>query len=483
MSDTVLKSSAPVSCGRIDGNRIRLAGHLFSGMKALCRLICAVAAFLAMNGRADAAPYDSITSYMVKENGTSNVLMSKDVDQQVSPASLTKVLTCIMAIESGHLDDEVVVTKESTLVEPTKAGLREGDRIQLRDLVKAAMVNSSNDAAFAIAIHLGGSVEGFARSMNSRARSLGMASSHFTNPAGFDFAPWVGNRTTARDLMVLTEHAVRNSEFNAIARLERANFKEIATGRPFSLKTHNKMFELYPYTVGIKTGFTNHAGKCLIARAVRERKDVLLVMLNAKGDRWGMAADMFDQGLGIAPGERVSTPVAAKRYSERGNPVSAREVARNREKALAALRMQVARNGRPEAAGIKAAKGVNRKADRQQRLADERHDQKMQKHAAYDRKLALKASHGRPAQSKAALRSGRRQQEEKRLALKPGKGANARPAAPAKAGRKGRADSRAAVNQKRRGAEVTKLTKQKHRREALSSAAPAAFASARSCVG
>ncbi|NTV01312.1 MAG: D-alanyl-D-alanine carboxypeptidase [Chlorobiaceae bacterium] len=432
------------------------------------------------NGRADAAQYDSVTSYFVKETGSSNVLMSKDIDLQVSPASLTKVLTSIMAIESGRMDDEVVITREATMVEPTKAGLREGDRIPLRDLVKAAMVNSSNDAAFSIAIHLGGSVESFVRSMNARARSLGMSNSQFTNPAGFDVGPWVGNRTTARDLMVLTEHAVRNPEFNAIARLEKVNFKELSTGRAFFLKTHNKMFDVYPYTVGIKTGFTNRAGKCLIARAVRERKDVLVVMLNAKGDRWGMASDMFDQGLGIGPGDRVPVTAAVRKDSGKATPASSRQVALNREKALK-VRVQVAGHGRAEAAtGIRAEKasgqdGRKVHASGQKRIADAKRELRMKKLSASDRKLAMKAS--RDAGS--SLRHGRKAQDDRRLALKSNKGASARPAA-AKAGRKGKGDSRAALNQKKKGAEVTRASKQKHRKDALSYAGPAASGSAMS---
>ncbi|TLU58295.1 MAG: D-alanyl-D-alanine carboxypeptidase, partial [Chlorobium sp.] len=145
-----------------------------------------------------------IESYIVKETGSSKVLMSKDIDRQVSPASLTKILTCIMAIESGKLDQDVLITKESTMVEPSKAGFREGDKIKLLDLVKAAMVNSSNDAAFAIAIHLGGSVEGFVASMNYRAKMIGMKNSRFTNPAGFDKGIYAGNISTAGDLLALT---------------------------------------------------------------------------------------------------------------------------------------------------------------------------------------------------------------------------------------------------------------------------------------
>jgi len=243
-----------------------------------------------------------ISSYILKETGASTVLMSKDTDRPVSPASLTKILTCTLAIESGRLDQDVFITKESTIVEPSKAGFKPGEKIKLIDLVKAAMVNSSNDAAFAIAIYLSGNVESFVAAMNSKAKMIGMKNSRFTNPAGFDKGIYTGNTSTAGDLMRLTEYAVKNPVFNDIARLEKAVFSEETTHRIYSLKTHNKLLDKYPYAVGIKTGFTTKAGCCLIARAIKNNRDVILVMLNAKTDRWHVAANMFDMAfLGNRP--------------------------------------------------------------------------------------------------------------------------------------------------------------------------------------
>lgn len=238
-----------------------------------------------------------IDSYILKDRITSRVLMEKDLDRPVSPASLTKILTSIMAIESGRLDDDVVIPVEATLVEPSKAGFRPGERVKLYDLVKAAMVSSSNDAAFAIAIHLAGNVDNFVAIMNRKARVIGMNSSRFTNPAGFDKGIYAGNSSTASDLMKLAEYAIRNPFFNSIAKLEYAIFNEQTTHKQYCLRTHNKLLEKYPYTVGIKTGFTARAGKCLIARAIKENRDILLVMLNAKTDRWGVAEEMFDNAF------------------------------------------------------------------------------------------------------------------------------------------------------------------------------------------
>jgi D-alanyl-D-alanine carboxypeptidase (penicillin-binding protein 5/6) len=240
-----------------------------------------------------------INSYIVKERGVSTFLMAKDIERAVSPASLTKILTCIIAIESGRLDEDVLITKEATMVEPSKAGFKPGDRIKLIDLVKAAMVNSSNDAAFAIAIHLSGTVDSFVAAMNYRAQRIGMKNSRFTNPAGFDKDSYAGNISTAEDMLRLTEYAVKNPVFNQVARLEQAVFTEQTTRKVYCLKTHNKLLDKYPYAVGIKTGYTSRAGRCLIARAIKDNRDILLVMLNAKTDRWNIAADMFDSVFSI----------------------------------------------------------------------------------------------------------------------------------------------------------------------------------------
>ncbi len=238
-----------------------------------------------------------INSYIVKETGSSKVLMAKDIDRPVSPASLTKILTCIMAIESGRMDQDVLITKESTMVEPSKAGFRQGDKIKLIDLVKAAMVNSSNDAAFAIAIYLSGNIDSFVASMNYKAKMIGMKNSRFTNPAGFDKGIYAGNISTAEDLLRLTEYAVKNPVFNQVARLDKAVFMEQTTHKVYCLRTHNKLLDKYPYAVGIKTGYTTKAGGCLIARAIKDGKDILLVMLNAKTDRWNVAANLFDMAF------------------------------------------------------------------------------------------------------------------------------------------------------------------------------------------
>ncbi|WP_076791372.1 D-alanyl-D-alanine carboxypeptidase family protein [Chlorobium sp. KB01] len=344
------------------------------------------------------APVDS---YIVKDLCSSRVVMAKDIDRPVSPASLTKILTCIMAIESGKLDQDVIITRESTNVEPSKAGFRVGERIRLLDLVKAAMVNSSNDAAFAIAIHLSGSVDAFVASMNSRARAIGMRNSRFTNPAGFDKGIYAGNTSTAGDLLCLTEYSVRNPVFNAVARLDRAVFVEQSTRKVYSLKTHNKLLGRYPYAVGIKTGYTGRAGRCLIGRAIKDNRDILLVMLNSRTDRWNVAAEMFDRALLIQREEPVMIARSSVPPAERAVRADAGE----RKMAHASrLHTRKARKG----AAVVAASAKQSKHHARHAVALTKSVKKSKQHTALIAKSGKKMKKGDPVVAKSGVKQNRK---------------------------------------------------------------------------
>jgi D-alanyl-D-alanine carboxypeptidase (penicillin-binding protein 5/6) len=293
---------------------------------------------LSVMGRVDSPSSQiPIDSYIVKEIGSQTPLMAKDIDHPVSPASLTKILTCIMAIESGRLEQYVLITKESTMVEPSKAGFREGDRIKLIDLVRAAMVSSSNDAAFAIAIYLSGTVDSFVASMNYKARMIGMRNSFFTNPAGFDKGPYAGNISTAGDLMRLTEYSVRNPLFNQVARLEKVVVAEQMSQRVYWLRTHNKLLDRYPYAVGIKTGYTCKAGGCLIARAIKDNKDVLLVMLNAR-NRWDIASNIFDTAFSANSSNPVVLSGIFRSSSPQSRPLLVKKSETHEKKSIVSVK-------------------------------------------------------------------------------------------------------------------------------------------------
>lgn len=224
-----------------------------------------------------------LDSIIVKDLSSKKTIFQKDANQSVRPASLTKIMTAILAIESGKMNNVVTITADMKKVEPTILNFKVGEKFYLKDLVHAALIKSANDAATAIAIYLGnGSKEKFVGMMNWRAKKLGMASTNFENPCGFDSK---NHKTTANDLLKLTEYAIKNSTFNSIVKKNSYVFTAVNTKRLYRVHTSNKMLDRDKYVIGIKTGYTNQAGPCLIARAKKDKKDILLVMLNAQ-NRW-----------------------------------------------------------------------------------------------------------------------------------------------------------------------------------------------------
>lgn len=224
-----------------------------------------------------------LDSIIVKDLTKKQLIFQKDANQLVSPASLTKIMTAILAIESGKMNKIVTITPEMKKVEPTILNFKVGEKFYLKDLVSAALIKSANDAALAIAIYLGdGSKEKFVGMMNWRAKKLGMKNTTFQNPTGFDAK---NHKSTASDLLKLTEYSIKNSTFNSIVKMNSYSFQAINTKRVYRIHTSNKLLDRDKYVIGVKTGYTNQAGPCLIARAKKNNKDVLLVMLNAQ-NRW-----------------------------------------------------------------------------------------------------------------------------------------------------------------------------------------------------
>ncbi len=235
-----------------------------------------------------------VEALIVKDLSAKQTLYAKEPFKEVQPASLTKVMTVILAIEHGNLKKSVEITREMTKVEPTIAGYRRGDVIIMEDLLKAAMIKSDNDAAKAIAITVGGSEEHFVEMMNAKAKKIGMNHTQFKNPCGYDEK---GHFSTPQDLLKMAEYAIKNRKFNEISRMNEHRYRAVNKPREFYAYTHNRLLNRYEYAVGIKTGYTAKAGPCLIARAKKDGKDCVIVMMNAKGDRWKTAKNIFEQVL------------------------------------------------------------------------------------------------------------------------------------------------------------------------------------------
>ncbi len=236
-----------------------------------------------------------IGALIVKDLNTKHILYSRYAEKKVSPASLTKVVTALLAIQSGKMNKHVTITTAMLQVKPTIAGYKRNDVVLLSDLVKAAMIKSDNDAAKAIAIFLGdGNEKKFIAMMNAKAKQIGMKNTHFTNPCGFDAKD---HYSSPSDLLKMAEYAIRNPLFNSISNTNIHKYTVMRNGKAqrFTAYTHNHLLQKYQYAVGVKTGYTNKAGACLIARAKKGGKDCLIVMMNSKENRWNTAKAIFQQ--------------------------------------------------------------------------------------------------------------------------------------------------------------------------------------------
>jgi serine-type D-Ala-D-Ala carboxypeptidase (penicillin-binding protein 5/6) len=251
-----------------------------------------------------------VEALIVKKLTNNELIYHKEALKEVKPASLTKIMTAMLAIEQGNLDRPVTITAEMIAVEPTKAGYKEGEVVRLEDLVKAAMIKSDNDAAMAIAIAVGGDLRTFVEMMNLKAAQLEMENTLFTNPCGFD----IGNHhSTPLDLLHMAEYAIQNPLFNEITKQNRHIYYSLNTNRKFIAKTHNHLLNRYEYAIGVKTGYTSKAGACLIARAKKDGDDCLIVMLNSKENRWSTAQQIFEQVFVQPKTEYLDEAIVAQR--------------------------------------------------------------------------------------------------------------------------------------------------------------------------
>lgn len=207
-------------------------------------------------------------------------------------ASLTKIMSVLLALESAELGDVVTVSERATVETGSELGLVAGERIPVEDLLYALLLQSSNDGAIALAEHLGGSVERFVRRMNRRARELGLRDSEFRSPHGLDD----GGYSTARDLAALTTEAFTHPAF---VRIARTKLRAIPApgGPPRRIQSRNAMLWLYEGSVGVKTGFTSAAGFCLVAAAERGDRRFAAVLLGSPEQAFSDAAAVLDHGF------------------------------------------------------------------------------------------------------------------------------------------------------------------------------------------
>jgi D-alanyl-D-alanine carboxypeptidase (penicillin-binding protein 5/6) len=222
-----------------------------------------------------AIPKTSAVSVIVINAVSGQVIYEKNADQSRAPASTTKLLTGLIVAETGGLDRPVTVAQTDTFAEPVKLNIKPGDIYSRIDLLRALLVKSPNDVARCLARDNAGSIEAFAEKMNQRAFTLGARNSHWVNPNGL---PDPRQYSTARDLSTIARVAYANPLIRSIVCLPQLNFR-YANGRTRELENTNKLLTRLPYCNGMKTGYTEAAGKCLIASGSNGGKNIIVVVL------------------------------------------------------------------------------------------------------------------------------------------------------------------------------------------------------------
>jgi D-alanyl-D-alanine carboxypeptidase (penicillin-binding protein 5/6) len=222
-----------------------------------------------------AVPKVRAASVLVIDAQSGRVLHEKNADQRRPAASTQKLLTALIVTETGDLDRQIVIEASDTWAEPTKLYFKPGDRYTRRQLLEVLLVHSMNDAARALARDNAGSVEAFADRMNQRAAALGMFESRFVNPNGL---PAPGQFSTARDLAKVAQAAYANRTIRSIVAMKNLTFR-YSDGRVREFRNTNRVLRNAPFCNGMKTGYTDAAGKCLIASGTSNGRDVIAVLL------------------------------------------------------------------------------------------------------------------------------------------------------------------------------------------------------------
>ena len=241
-------------------------------------------------------------SAVLMDGESGRVLYEKDGERPLANASTTKVLTCIVALENSPGDDYVLVSQNAASQPEVKLGLQKGEQYYLEDLLYSLMLKSHNDTAVAIAEHCGGSVEGFARMLNRKAKQIGCKDTYFITPNGLDAEDENGkHHTTAKDLALIMRYAIKNETFLHIAQTRDYTFSEITGKRTFSVHNANAFLDMRDGVLAGKTGYTSQAGYCYVCAWEKEGKTFIVSLLgcgwpNHKTYNWSDTEKLLDFG-------------------------------------------------------------------------------------------------------------------------------------------------------------------------------------------
>ncbi|MEG0753580.1 MAG: D-alanyl-D-alanine carboxypeptidase family protein [Angelakisella sp.] len=241
---------------------------------------------------------------VVMEAETGTVLFSQNSQKRLPMASTTKILTALLALEEGNIDIPFLVDSDAIQVEGSSMGLVKGDTVTLRALAGGMLTASGNDAANAAAVHIAGSIPEFAVLMNKRAADIGMKNSSFVTPSGLDAEE---HYSTAYDMALLAAEALRNPTFLEMCSAKRLSLHFGNPAYDRSLYNHNRLLNIYPPAIGIKTGFTRESGRCLVSAARKEDVTLITVTLNC-GDDWNVHQTLYERYFPMVSRQEIPAP-------------------------------------------------------------------------------------------------------------------------------------------------------------------------------
>lgn len=242
-------------------------------------------------------------SAVLMDAESGRVLYEKDGNIHMPNASTTKIMTCILAIENGNLEDEVKVSSYAASMPKVRLGMSTEDTFYLKDLLYSLMLESHNDSAVAIAEHIGGSVEGFATMMNQKAKELGCTDTYFITPNGLDARDDRGvHGTTATDLAQIMSYCIKDKTFLEITQTASYSFSDIAGTKTYNCNNHNAFLQMMDGALSGKTGFTGNAGYCYVGALKRDDRTFVVALLacgwpNNKTYKWADTKQLMNYGL------------------------------------------------------------------------------------------------------------------------------------------------------------------------------------------
>ena len=310
-------------------------------MKRIFAFILAISILpVSAQTRADGfAPGTSASAATLIHADTETVLYERNADERMLIASTTKVMTALTALDFAQPDDSVIIPTEATRIEGSSMYLKPGGTYSVGDLLTGLLLVSGNDAALALAYHIGGSVEAFADLMNAKAAQLGLENTSFKNPHGLDAE---GHYSTARDLALIMKAAMENDTFREISGTKARNIGEL------TYVNHNKLLWRYNGTTGGKTGYTMASGRSLISCAERDDLSLICVTLNDPDD-WNDHAALYDWGFAnyaydeVRPASEIRIPVISGVTDSVGVALSGELSALTRRGAETQVRLELPR--------------------------------------------------------------------------------------------------------------------------------------------